>query len=127
MASTTAAIPARGPLRAAAHDGLSIWRNSPGRRSGVLCPEDDPNLLVETPGVQPQIFFQLVPEPDTHNWQFGALGQTPLSRVRGANIRRYGRAGYAVSIAQRDHVAGRFARRPRLSVWRPSQWSSRPS
>src|SRR6266566_1563213 len=41
-------------------------------------------------------------------------------------IRRYGRAGYAASIAQRDQVARRFARRPRLSVWRPSDWMSGP-
>jgi hypothetical protein len=29
---------------------------------GILDPEDDPNVLIEGPGVQPRIFFQLVPE-----------------------------------------------------------------
>jgi hypothetical protein len=33
------------------------------RGTGVLDPEDDPNVLVEAPDGQPRIFFQLVPEP----------------------------------------------------------------
>jgi hypothetical protein len=30
---------------------------------GVFDPEDDPNVVIEAPGGQPRIFFQLVPEP----------------------------------------------------------------
>jgi hypothetical protein len=33
------------------------------RGMGILDPEDDPNVLVEAPGVRPRFFFQLVPEP----------------------------------------------------------------
>ncbi len=33
------------------------------RGEGIFDPEDDPNVLVEAPGVQPRIFFQLVAEP----------------------------------------------------------------
>src|SRR5579871_4553586 len=32
------------------------------RTRGINDPEDDPNVLVEAPGVHPRIFFQLVPE-----------------------------------------------------------------
>jgi len=32
------------------------------RGLGVLDPEDDPNVLIEAPGMGPRIFFQLVPE-----------------------------------------------------------------
>lgn len=35
------------------------------RSKGILDPEDDPSVLVEAPGVQPRIFFQLVPELKT--------------------------------------------------------------
>jgi hypothetical protein len=35
------------------------------RGQGILDPEDDPNVLVEAPGGQPRIFFQLVPERKT--------------------------------------------------------------
>jgi hypothetical protein len=33
------------------------------RGAGIFDPEDDPNVLVEAPGAQPRIFFQLVAEP----------------------------------------------------------------
>jgi hypothetical protein len=33
------------------------------RDEGIFDPEDDPNVLVEAPGAQPRIFFQLVAEP----------------------------------------------------------------
>jgi hypothetical protein len=33
------------------------------RGEGIFDPEDDPNVLVEAPGRQPRIFFQLVAEP----------------------------------------------------------------
>jgi hypothetical protein len=33
------------------------------RGEGIFDPEDDPNVLVEAPGGQPRIFFQLVAEP----------------------------------------------------------------
>jgi hypothetical protein len=33
------------------------------RGAGIFDPEDDPNVLVEAPGGQPRIFFQLVAEP----------------------------------------------------------------
>jgi hypothetical protein len=32
------------------------------RSMGIFDPDDDPNVLIEAPGVQPRIFFQLVPE-----------------------------------------------------------------
>ena len=32
------------------------------RTIGIFDPEDDPNVLIEAPGVPPRIFFQLVPE-----------------------------------------------------------------
>lgn len=32
------------------------------RGMGILDPEDDPNVLVEAPGAQPRLFFQLVSE-----------------------------------------------------------------
>jgi hypothetical protein len=32
------------------------------RSQGIGDPEDDPNVLIEAPNVQPRIFFQLVPE-----------------------------------------------------------------
>jgi glyoxalase superfamily protein len=32
------------------------------RGMGILDPEDDPSVLVESPGVRPRFFFQLVPE-----------------------------------------------------------------
>jgi hypothetical protein len=32
------------------------------REQGINDPEEDPNVLVEAPGVHPRIFFQLVPE-----------------------------------------------------------------
>ncbi len=35
------------------------------RAHGILDPEDDPSVLIEAPGAQPRIFFQLVPEPKT--------------------------------------------------------------
>jgi hypothetical protein len=35
------------------------------RGAGIFDPEDDPSVLVEGPGGQPRIFFQLVAEPKT--------------------------------------------------------------
>jgi len=32
---------------------------------GILDPEDDPSVLVESPGLRPRFFFQLVPELKT--------------------------------------------------------------
>lgn len=35
------------------------------RGLGIHDPQEDPSVLVEAPGLQPRIFFQLVPEPKT--------------------------------------------------------------
>jgi hypothetical protein len=43
----------------AAYDEAELARL---REHGIDDPEDDPNVLVEAPGVRPRIFFQLVPE-----------------------------------------------------------------
>ena len=46
----------------APYDDVEIERL---RSIGIDDVEDDPNVLVEAPGVEPRIFFQLVPESKT--------------------------------------------------------------